>query len=262
MEPFSFLALTPKRTREKPRATGLTMVIDNGLPNGQLEDVLRTCGAFIDLAKFKCGTARLYDRATLVDKLRIYRQARVKAFLGGQFHEYVFATEGEAKLGHFYEEALSLGFSTLEISDNLVPLSAQQRRRQIERAVSAGLEVIGEVGSKESQSNPALLIEQAELCLESGAAIVLIEAAELVEDGEVKREVLDLIKRRLPLSKVMIELAGPWIPGVRLCDVEEMKKKVLKEFGPDANLANVEMHDAFDLEAQRVGLGPAGPLSQ
>ena len=190
----------------------------------------------------------------------MYQAAQIKPFLGGQFHEYVFATLGEAALPKFYDEARSLGFRTIEISDNTVPLTPQQRRSQIMGAVKAGLEVFGEVGSKETASNPALLVEQAEVCLEAGATLVLVEAAELVDNGVPRKEALEVLKRGLPMEKIMIELPGPWISGVRSCDIEELKKMVLKEFGPDVNLANIDVRTLFDTEALRVGLGTAGPL--
>jgi len=174
--------------------------------------------------------------------------------------ECVFAKLGEAALPTFYAESRALGFRTIEISDNTVPLTPEQRRSQIMAAVASGLIVFGEVGSKETMSNPALLVEQAELCLEAGAQLVLVEAAELVENGRVRRDSLDVIKRNLPADRVMIELPGPWINGVRSCDIEEMKKILFAEFGPDVNLANIAVTTIYDTEAQRVGLGTGGPL--
>lgn len=258
--PFGFVPITPRRSTAKPRRTGLSMVIDDGLPLGQVRDVLALGAPYIDLMKIKTGTARLYPRALLMEKLATYRAAAVKPFLGGQFHEFVFATLGERALPQFHAEALALGFQTIEISDNTVPLTPAQRRGQIAGAVAAGLEVFGEVGSKETLSNPALLVDQAQVCFDAGATLVLVEAAELVIDGQVQQGTLEILKRRLPMDRIMIELPGPWIAGVRSCDIEAMKKMVLTEFGPDVNLANIDVRTLFDTEAQRVGLGTAGPL--
>ena len=147
----------------------------------------------------------------------------------------------------------------LPISDNTVPLTDAQRSGQIRLAVASGLKVFGEVGSKETMSNPSLLVTQAEICLAAGAALVLVEAAELVEDGKVRRESLNVLKR-LPAERIMIELPGPWIAGVRSCDIEEMKKILFAEFGPDVNMANIGITTIYDTEAQRVGLGTGGPL--
>ena len=258
--PFEFVPIEPRRSLSKPRTTGLTMVIDDGLPLPYMRGVLELAAPYIDLMKIKTGTARLYPRDKLVEKLALYEGFGIQPFLGGQFHEYVFATMGEAALPKFYAESRELGFRTIEISDNTVPLTPEQRRSQIKAAIASGLDVFGEVGSKDTLSNPALLIEQAEVCLEAGSKLVLVEAAELVEEGRVRKDSLDVIKRGIPADKVMIELPGPWISGVKSCDIEEMKKILFAEFGPDVNIANVGVTTIYDTEAQRVGLGTGGPL--
>jgi phosphosulfolactate synthase len=258
--PYGFVPIDKRRSQSKPRTTGLTMVIDDGLPLPYMRGVLEMAAPYIDLMKIKTGTARLYPRDKLMEKLALYEGFGIQPFLGGQFHEYVFATMGEDALPKFYAESRALGFRTIEISDNTVPLTNEQRRSQIKAAIASGLNVFGEVGSKETLSNPGLLIEQAEICLEAGTRLVLVEAAELVENGRVRKESLDVIKRGIPADKVMIELPGPWISGVRSCDIEEMKKILFAEFGPDVNIANVAVTTIYDTEAQRVGLGTGGPL--
>lgn len=258
--PYGFVPIDKRRSQAKPRTTGLTMVIDDGLPLPYMRGVLEMAAPYIDLMKIKTGTARLYPRDKLVEKLALYEGFGIQPFLGGQFHEYVFATMGEEALPKFYAESRALGFRTIEISDNTVPLTNEQRRSQIKAAIASGLSVFGEVGSKETLSNPGLLIEQAEICLEAGSRLVLVEAAELVENGRVRKESLDVIKRSIPADKVMIELPGPWISGVKSCDIEEMKKILFAEFGPDVNIANVAVTTIYDTEAQRVGLGTGGPL--
>ncbi len=257
--PFEFVPIIGTRSQRKPRQSGLTMIIDNGLPLGATRDLIDMAGDYFDLAKFKTGTSRLYKRETLEAKLDLYRQAQVRPFLGGQFHEYVFATAGEQALPQFYEEALSLGYAAIEISDNVVPLTPQQRRNQICAAVSAGLIVFGEIGSKETKSQPSLLVEQAKDCFASGAALVLVEAAELVENGRLLQSTIELLARSLDLKKVMIELPGPWISDVRHCDIDSMKRALISYLGPDVNLANVAPGSIMDTEATRVGLGTGGP---
>lgn len=258
--PFHFVPLPAARSTRKPRRNGRTMIVDDGLPLGATKDLLELGGAYVDLAKIKTGTARFYPRALLAAKLKLYKRHRVQPFLGGQFHEYVFATQGEKALSKYYAESLALGFEAIEISDNTVPLTDAQRRRQIRNAVSAGLIVYGEVGSKDTLSNPALLIGQAEACFEAGAALVLVEAAELVRNGKLVQKTISLLTRSLDMSRVMIELPGPWISDVRSCDIEDMKKALVNAIGPDVNLANVPPAAIVDTEATRTGLGTAGLL--
>jgi phosphosulfolactate synthase len=261
-DPFAFVDLPAGRSRAKPRRNGLTMMIDAGLPLGQQRDILELGAAYIDLAKIKTGSARLYPADQLARKLAAYEAFEVRPFLGGQFHEYVFATMGGAALPRFYEEALRLGFKAIEISDNVVPLSDAERRQQIAAAVAHGLTVFGEVGSKETMSDPRALVAQAEICFAAGAALVLVEAAELIEKGVPNRALLDALRRGLDMSRVMIELPGPWISGIRRCDIEDLKKLLIAEFGSDVNLANVPPDDIIDLETTRVGLGVGGPPPQ
>ena len=256
--PFAMVPLPAARS-EKPRRSGLTMIVDAGMPPGQQADLMALAADYVDLAKIKTGSARVYSEPVLRKKLQNYRRHRVRPFLGGQFHEYVFATQGGKALSRFYEEALRVGFEAIEISDNVVPLTSRERKRQIRAARAPGPIVYGEVGSKETASNPRLLLAQAEECFAAGAALVLVEAAELVVKGKPNRRTLDLLLGNLDLKKVMIELPGPWIPEVRACDVELLKKLLIEELGPDVNLANVSPEDLIDLETTRVGLGVAGP---
>ena len=257
--PFHFVPLPKERSTRKPRKSGRTMIVDDGLPLAYARDLVALGGAYIDLAKIKTGTARLYPRAQLVQKLKLYKKNRIQPFLGGQFHEYVFATQGAKALPKYYAESLALGFEAIEISDNVVPLTDAQRRQQIRNAVRAGLVVYGEVGSKETLSNPGLLVGQAELCFDAGAALVLVEAAELVNKGKLIRKTIALLARALDMSRVMIELPGPWISDVRSCDIEDMKKALVQELGPEVNLANVPPASNIDTEATRTALGTAGP---
>ena len=113
---------------------------------------------------------------------------------------------------------------------------------------------------KDRRSTAAELIEQAGQSFAAGATLVLVEAAELVIDGQPNTVMLDDLSRQLDMARVMIELPGPWIPGVRTCDIEALKKLLVGTFGPDVNVANVSPDTVIDFEATRTGLGVAGPL--
>ena len=81
--PFGFVPIEPRRSQRKPRRTGLSMVIDDGLPLSYLRSVLEIAAPYIDLLKIKTGTARLYPRAALVDKLALCAQFEIRPFVGG-----------------------------------------------------------------------------------------------------------------------------------------------------------------------------------
>ena len=59
--PFEFIDLPAGRSSNKPRANGLTMMIDWGLGLQRLEDALEMSGDYVDLGKIAVGTPRLYE---------------------------------------------------------------------------------------------------------------------------------------------------------------------------------------------------------
>lgn len=237
------------------------MMVDFGLPYHLAADVADMAGRYIDLAKIAVGTSRLYRLDYLRRKLALYKRGGIRPFIGGQFQEYVFATYGAQALRKFLLEAKRVGFDVIEISDNCVPLSDRERERQIRLGVDCGLAVFGEVGSKDRKNDARVLIRQAEICFKAGAELVLVEAAELIEHGRPKMKLVHGLRHGLDMSRVLIELPGPWIKGVTLSSVEDMKKFLVSEFGPDVNIANVMPQDILETEALRVGLGVVGPRS-
>ncbi len=49
--PFGFVPVDRRRTQAKPRQTGMSMVIDDGLPLAYVESVLEIAAPYIDLMK-------------------------------------------------------------------------------------------------------------------------------------------------------------------------------------------------------------------
>lgn len=257
-EPFAMIPLPAARSR-KPRKTGLTMMMDWGLAFRRAEDYMEMLAPYVDLVKIVVGTARLYREDYLRRKLTLYKDNDVTPFLGGQFAEYVYATQGWDGMKPFFDEAKRLGFDALEISDNCVPLNDQERARMIVTAIDCGLEVHGEVGSKLEMQTADELIHQAQVCFEAGADLVLVEGAELVADGKPNAAMLRQLRAELDLEKTLFELTGPWIKGETQSSVHQLKRFLLDEFGPDINMANVMPDDVLETEALRVGLSVIGP---
>jgi len=261
-QPFSMIPLPAERTTTKPRRTGITMMMDWGMPLGAQGDWLGLIGPHVDLAKIVVGTARLYEESYLKDKLALYQQHDVLPFLGGQFLEYVFKVQGMDGVKPFCDEARRLGIGAIEVSDNVVPLTDQERFDMIKTAVDSGLEVHGEVGSKSEDSGAEVLVAQAESCFNAGADVVLVEGAELLKDGEPNAKLIEGLRAGLDPSKVIFELSGTWIPGTRSTDVYKLKCFLVKTFGPDVNLANVMPDAIWETEALRCGLSIPGPPAE
>jgi phosphosulfolactate synthase len=89
--------------------------------------------------------------------------------------------------------------------------------------------------------------------------MVLVEGAELVDKGRPRSAFIRALKKGLDFSRVLIELPGHWVSGTSLCNIHDLKKFLVREFGPDVNLANIMPDDVIETESLRVGLGVVGP---
>jgi phosphosulfolactate synthase len=240
---------------EKPRETGITMMIDWGIPAGHQVDILETCSTYVDLAKIAVGISGLLPRDVLDRKLRAYVEADVTPFPGGMYLEYAICQE---KSDYYLATTKALGYPAVEISDNVIRLDAEEKKSLIWSArAEHGLVVLGETGSKRSSTDRSILIEDGRNCLEAGAWKVFVEAAEFFEadDGSFNRPLAQALARELPLESLIFELPGKWIPGIHAHMIHAMMAWLIEELGPEVNIGNVAPEDVVALETLRRGIG-------
>ena len=235
----------------KPRERGLTMMIDWGLPLGLQKDCLQAHGMYVDEAKIAAGIPRIMERGYLRQKIAAYEKEGILTFPGGLFTELAIA-QGNYEV--FLDEAKEAGFSGIEVSDNLLRIDPTRKKRIIDTAANQyGLKVMGEVGRKEGSMTGDALIADVENCLEAGASLVLVEAHELFH-GEIRADVMEALAKSVPLEKLMFELPVVVLPDI----TKEYKTKVLfwmvKQFGTEVNLANVEWDEVYFTEISRRGM--------
>jgi len=248
---YFFSQIRPQRPRShKPRSQGFTMVIDWGIGLARQEDLLATAAGFFDLAKIAVGISGLLPAELLAAKIQAYRQHDVEPFPGGQFLEFA---EVHGYTDGYLATCVEAGYRWVEVSDNLAPVSLAWKQELIRQAVQQyHLDVLGEVGKKEGLTGKVSLVDDAKACLDAGAKLILLEAAELVSDDAAPVE--EVISAIGP-ERVMFELPGPWIDGVHACDIHRMRKRLIERFGPDVNLGNCAPDELVSLEAFRRGLG-------
>ena len=248
-----FGGLDGRHRSRKPRDAGLTMVVDWGLGSGAQSDLIETAAPFFDFAKVAVGISRLLAGELLKAKIRDYLKHRIEPFPGGQYLEYA-QVHGTA---HLYLPAVAeAGYRWVEVSDNLAAVTHRWKLKMIREAVEVhGLTVLGEVGQKEGLDAGIPMADDVKACLDAGSHVVLLEAAELVdEDAGTARQVEQAVEAA-GLDKVMFELPGPWIEGVHPHDVHRMRRTLVDRYGPEVNLGNVLPDDLMTLEAYRRGLG-------
>jgi len=253
MASTAFPGLEGKLRHPRPRNVGRTMVVDWGYGVRAQRDLVETGGAFVDLAKIAVGISGLLPERLLRRKLTLYRRSGIEPFPGGQFLEFA---QLHGLDGGYFAEARRVGYRWVEVSSNLASVSLEWKQEMIREASSRhGFEVIGEVGRKEGLAHPVPLVEDAQACLDAGASLILVEAAELVSgEPHVAKEVEQVIEA-LPEDVLMFELPGPWIEGVALSDIHQLFVQLAERFGAALNAGNVAFEDVIRFEAFRRGVG-------
>lgn len=249
---FAFTQVPVPERPEKPRTNGLTMMIDWGLPLKLQEDCLAAQGIYVDEAKIAGSIPRMMPEAYLQSKIDLYIDHGCLTFPGGVFAELALA---QGTYEAFLAEAKRLGFSAIEVSDNLLDISLADKKAAIRKGVEDyGLKVMGEVGRKEGVMSGDELIADVENCLEAGAAGVLLEAHELFH-GEIRTDDIEALVKRVPMDRIMFELPVAALPDVTKSYKVQILMWLVKTFGTQVNLANVEWDEVYFVEITRRGAG-------
>jgi phosphosulfolactate synthase len=238
-----FLTL-PERTA-RPRSTGLTHVLDNGLPLAATSHLLDSIGPFVDIWKFGWGTA--YLDPALAPKLRLLEQHGVRACLGGTMMEIA---GGQGKVDEYLDWAGEAGLPMVEVSRGVMPMTRAEKERLIRRAVGS-FTVLSEVGSKDPthQPAPSAWADEVAADLDAGAWLVVTEGRESGTVGTFDAEggVIDAV------VDAVVAVAGP----ERILFEAPQKDQqawFVRRFGANVNLANIALDKVLALEALRLGL--------
>lgn len=248
---FAFSSIPIPDRQPKPRSRGLTMMIDWGLPLGLQNECLEHHGLYVDEAKIAAGIPRVMPAQRLREKLAAYGNHGIPCFPGGLFAELAIA---QGNYDTFLAEARATGFAAVEVSDNLIAMNPTDKAGCIRRAVDGfGLTVMGEVGRKEGTLSGDELIADVENCLGAGASLVLLEAHELFH-GDIRRDVIEALVARVPAEKLMFELPVVVLPDVTRDYKHRICAWLVRQFGTEVNLANVEWDEVYVTEIVRRGM--------
>jgi phosphosulfolactate synthase len=234
----------PERS-PKPRARGLTHVLDKGLSCAEVDGLMEVAGDAVDIVKLGWGTALV--TGNLEAKLERYAAHGVPVVLGGTLTEIALRDD---RLDGLIAWCKDLGISHVEVSDGTIALEAE-RKREIVARLAADFTVFSEVGSKDAEAimAPYKWVELIEAELEAGAWKVIAEAREsgtagiFRPDGEVRMGLIDEIVHAIAPENIIFE-APQRVQQVWF----------LKRFGREVNLGNIAPGDVLSLETLRLGL--------
>ena len=239
----------------KPRRRGITSMIDFGpdtlgWSGGErgISDLLDVAAAYIDYAKIYAMNALLIPAAVIQRTVALYRNAGVTPFAGGILFEYAWQRN---ELDGLVRLLQRLGIPGLEISENYVTLTDDERRRSIARFQQAGLQVVYEFGRK----NP-----EVPLRLEDLEGVVRAVAEQGIHHVTVEQCEMDLLARDTPQVLRALSVQD-WFDHIVIeadpYHFPQQHVQLLRDFGRDANLANIAPGQVLRLEGFRQGIGRA-----
>ena len=192
---------------QKPRISGITMVMDKGLSVRQAEDLVDVAGHLIDYIKLGFGTSLFTNRVE--EKVKIYRDHNIDVFAGGTlFEAFVFRN----KVDGYREWIKKIGCNTIEISDGAMEMDHGMKCKLISE-LARDFKVLSEVGNKEADKliEPERWVEMTIRELEAGSELVIAEAREsgtvgiFDEAGNAETGLIDLLISKVKPEKIMWE---------------------------------------------------------
>lgn len=230
---------------------GKTIVMDLGPTSDGwcgrygLADLLEAAGNYIDAAKLFVFHAATMPEGYLREVIRLYKEAGVMVFAGGLLFEYAYLKN---EFDGLIKRLKYIGVDGIEISENYIVLTWEERLRYINALSSAGFDVVFEYGRK----HPMRPMDVRELedvvrrVVEIGAQHVIWEQGEF-----------DIMAKQRPADLKEI-IGAPWYDHVCI-EVDSGSghfphAQLISQFGPNLNFANVAPGQVILLENTRRGI--------
>ncbi len=230
---------------QKPRDSGITMVMDKGLSLREVEDFVTCSNELVDYVKFGFGTSVLSNN--LEEKIKLYKQANIKPYFGGTLFE-AFIVRDMFDEFRRYIDKYKIEF--IEVSDGSIHMEHKKKCEYI-RELSKTYTVISEVGSKESGHiiAPNRWITMMRNELEAGSVKLIAEARESGNvgiyrpGGGAHTLLINKILSQFPHEKIIWEAPK-----------KSQQAWFIKLLGANVNLGNIAYNEVIPLETLRMGL--------
>ncbi|WP_439644355.1 phosphosulfolactate synthase [Halalkalibacter akibai] len=232
----------------KPRAEGLTILIDNGLSLQSFKDTIQSSSDFIDFVKFGWGTSLVTKQ--LQQKMNFLLEHYIPYFFGGTLFEKFLS---QNKVDEFYNYCKKNQCKYIEISNGTLDISNKEKAKFITEFSSEFI-VLSEVGSKNCEKSDNTCtkdwIEFIQEDLEAGATKVITEAREsgtsgiCQSNGEMRYDLIEeILSSSIAIRNVIFEAPN-----------KKMQTYFIQKLGANVNLANIPFSDPISLETLRLGL--------
>ena len=221
------------------------MMMDKGLSLREVEDFIESSGEFTDIAKLGFGSSYVTNK--LGEKLKLYREAGIRPYLGGTLFE-IFLARG---MFHEFRKLLDkYQLDLVEVSDGSIIIPHDEKCGYIE-TLAKDMTVLSEVGSKEEGIiiSPGKWIKMMRNELAAGSWKVIAEAR---EGGNVGIYRPNGTAHTMLVNRILNNVNGNSI----LWEAPKKEQQVwfIKLLGADVNLGNIAPNEVIPLETLRLGL--------
>jgi phosphosulfolactate synthase len=230
---------------KKPRKEGRTYIIDKlqGLDEKNFEAI----SPFVDVVKIYGVLPLILSESVLQKKIKFYQDLGVKVSTGSTISEYMVAENAFEK---FISAASKVGFDVIEIGENAIDLTFEQKRKVTETILSRNLDFQWKVGKKDPRHQLSIdaTIAKVEEAVKLGSDKVVLEANEGVsvgiydEKGAVKWNFVGALTSKFPPNTFIFE-----------APLEHQQSALIAEFGQRVNLAEIHIDVVSSIESQRRG---------
>ena len=229
----------------KPRAHGITMVMDKGLCLEEARNFMSGAHPHVDIVKLGFGTS--FVTPNLREKVEIYRSYDIPVYFGGTLFE-AFLVRNQFE--DYIAVCRDYGITYMEVSDGSITIPHAEKCGYIEKLTRYGT-VLSEVGSKDDTHiiPPYKWIELMRAELSAGSTYVIAEAREAGTvgiyrgTGEVREGLVQEILTQIPEEKIIWEAPQ-----------KTQQLYFLELIGCNVNLGNIAPSEMIALEAMRIGL--------
>jgi phosphosulfolactate synthase len=130
---------------QKPRGSGLTMVMDKGLSINEAKNFLSVSHPHVDIVKLGFGTS--FVTPNLKEKIEVYQSYDIPIYFGGTlFEAFLIRNQFEDYIAVCKE----YGITYVEVSDGSITIPHSEKCGYIEK-LTRHATVLSEVGSKDAE---------------------------------------------------------------------------------------------------------------
>jgi phosphosulfolactate synthase len=232
----------------KPRAGGLTMVIDGGVPLGLFTDLMELGAEYTDYVKFGWGTSVV--TSCLREKIAVLDAHGIEFYFGGTLFEKFVLQDRFEDFRRFCDD---YSCHHIEVSNGTIELSNADKAGYI-RKLAPDFTVVSEVGFKDPGRSemlpPSEWVASIKEDLDAGASIVTLEARESGSSGIVRPNgelryglIEDVLSAGIDVDRLLFE-----------APTTALQTHLISRIGPNVNLGNIPAQGVISLETLRLGL--------